>query len=731
MRHRLGALFVMVAAVLASDSLAVADVSMPHVFASHMVMQRDRPLPVWGWAAPGEKVTVKLGDRSATTQACDAGRWKVRLPAMGEGEGLTMTVTGKNTLTFDDVAVGEVWVCSGQSNMAWPVSRSDNAQAEIAAAKRPRIRLFKVPTVLSGFPNKDLNATWTRCAPETLPNFSAVAYFFGRKLNKELNVPVGLIDSSWGGSRIEPWTPPVGFASVPALTGVSRQINLANPATDAYKARLNQYLGDLHKWIQTARQALSSEKELAPAPAYPKELRPLAGYSSPTAMYNAMIHPLVPYAVRGGIWYQGESNRVDAMLYAKKKEALVTGWRKVWGASAEQFPFYWVQLAPFIYGSDQPDILAKMWEAQAAATSIPNTGMAVINDIGNLKDIHPTNKQDVGLRLALIALANTYGKKDLVWSGPVYKSMDIEGGKIRLHFDHVGGGLASRDGKPLNWFEIMGEQTGYLPAKAEIDGDTVVVSSPEVKRAVAVRFAWRQDAAPNLMNKEGLPVSAFRDGTFPADVNLARDIPEAKGYVPVCTLLIPHSANYATRPPEYACDKRAEIKTPFDRIAYLLQLKKKGGALEQVFVSMDAFTKDPAKIAVPCVASGAVFQQGVNNMTVVSNVKGVPTGKALEGWIEFWASNYGPQNARNVPGASSKDFDFGDSGGTAKAGYGSMQVHCPSAKTTIFAYNKWGAGGVSDLGIGNQPEKNPDWTFAGNANQYVLRRLQVLVRPAK
>ncbi|MBN1346615.1 MAG: 9-O-acetylesterase [Phycisphaerae bacterium] len=731
MRHRFGLSLIVAVVSLADASVLVADVSVPHVFAAHMVLQRDRALPVWGWAEPGEKVTVRLGEQSATAQAGNDGAWKVSLPAMGATTGLTMTVVGKNTLTFEDVAVGEVWVCSGQSNMAWGVGGSDNAKDEIAAANHPNIRLFKVPNVLAGFPQRDLNATWQRCSPETVGGFSAVGYFFGRKLNKDLDVPVGLIDSSWGGSLIEPWTPPAGFASVRELVGVSRQINMADPASEAHKARLTAYLGDLEKWIGTARQALSTEKELAPAPAYPNELNPLAGWGSPTAMYNAMIHPLVPYSIRGGIWYQGESNRLDAMLYAKKKEALVTGWRKVWGAKAEDFPFYWVQLAPFIYGGDSPDVLAKMWEAQAAATAIPNTGMAVINDIGNLKDIHPTNKQDVGLRLALIALANTYGKQGIVWSGPVYKSMEIEGDKIRLRFDHVGGGLASRDGKPLSWFEIMGEQTGYVPAKAEIDGDTVVVSSPEVKKAAAVRFAWRQDAVPNLMNKEGLPVSAFRAGTFPGDVNLARDIPQAKGYVPVYTLLIPDGANYASTPPDYVCDKHAEIKTPFDRIGYLLQLKKKDGALEQVFVSMDAFTKDASKIGVPCVATGTVFHQDVAKMTIVSNVKGVAQGEGIHGGIEFWASNYGPENKRNIPDASSKDFDFGDTGGTATAGYGSMQIHNHDAKATVFAFNRWGADGVCDLGIGNQPEKNPDWTFANNANQYVLKRLQVLVRPAK
>ncbi len=728
MRRRSGFLLAVVVSLTCPAAL-LGDVRVPHVFASHMVLQRDKALPIWGWAEPGEKVSVRLGDHSAEAQAGDDGRWRVTLPAIGKGEDLTMTVAGKNTLTFEDVAIGEVWLCSGQSNMAMGVGACLNGKAEVAAAELPAIRLFKVPRKLAGFPQPDLEATWQRCSPETVGSFSGAGYFFGRKLHRDLGVPVGLIDSSWGGSLIEPWTPPVGFASVPQLAGFSRQIELANPATDAYKQRLKTYLETLTAWMQTARSSLKAETPLEPAPGYPSELRPLDRRSAPTAMYNAMIHPLVPYALRGAIWYQGESNRHDAMLYVQKTRALVTGWRKIW--QTDDLPFYYVQLAPFIYGKESPDILAKMWEAQAAALCIPHTGMAVINDVGNLTDIHPKNKQEVGRRLALIALAKTYGKQGVVWSGPVFKSMAIEDGRIRLHFDHVGGGLASRDGKPLTCFELMGEQTSYVHARADIDGDTIVVSSPEVSRPVAVRFAWRQDAVPNLMNKEALPVSAFREGGIPAGANLARQLPEAKDYTPVYTLDIPDSANYASVQPDYMHDGHGEITAPFDRIAYYLQLRKKGGKLRYVFVSMDAFTKELAKIAVPTVASKAVFHQDVGNMTVVSNVEGLPKGPGLRGFIEFWASNYGPDNARKVPNASSEAFDFGDTGGQAKPGYGSMQVHCPAAKTTIFAYNRWGAGGVSDIGIGNQPEKSPDWTFAGNADQYVLKRLQVLVRPAK
>ncbi len=443
-------------------SAAIADVTVPHVIASHMVLQRGRPVTIWGWADAGEKVTVRLAGSKVTIRATGQGEWKVKLPKMKAGGPHKMTISGKNTLTLTDILVGEVWIGSGQSNMQWNVAGAANGGAEVAAAKYPNIRLFLVPLALSGTPNRDVNAKWTDCNPSTVKPFSAVLYYFGRELHKELDVPVGLIASSWGGSRIEPWTPPVGFAGVKELK-------------------------DLSETVRTAPKAS------------------LAGYGSPTAMYNAMIHPLVPFGVRGAIWYQGESNLFDGMLYAHKKRALVEGWRKVWGN--DKLSFYWVQLAPYTYNAP-PECLARIWEGQAAATSIPRTGMAVITDIGNTRDIHPRNKQDVGKRLALWALAKDYGK-DIIYFGPVYKSMKVDGNKIHITFDHAGEGLKSRDGKPLNWFQIS-DGTEFVDAKAVIDGKTVVVSSDAVAKPEAVRFAWHQLAEPNLQNSAGLQAGAFR-----------------------------------------------------------------------------------------------------------------------------------------------------------------------------------------------------------------------------
>ena len=562
---------------------AWAEVRVPRVFGDHMVLQRDRELPVWGWAETGEKVTVSLGGEEASAVADAKGEWRVDLKPLPAGGPHALTVSGTNTVRLEDVMVGEVWLCSGQSNMAWTVSNSNDAQAEIAAADRPGIRLFLVPRKVSGVALRDVDAAWKLCSPETIPGFSAVAYFFGRELREELGVPVGLIASAWGGTRIEPWTPPAGFARVPRLRRVKDQLDLATPSEPVYKERLQQYVAQLDEWLASARQSLADEA-LAPVhPAYPPELRPLTGTSSPSSMYRAMAHPLVPFAIRGALWYQGESNRRDGTLYYKKMRALIEGWRTVWGQG--DFPFYFVQLAPFVYKNEHPAVLAKIWEAQLqAAREIPNTGMVVTNDIGNVRDIHPRNKQDVGRRLALWALAKTYGRNETVCSGPWYREMSVEGGRARITFDHADRGLASRDGQPLTWFEVRGKDTAFVKADAAIDGSSVLVSSPEVAQPVGVRFAWHETAEPNLVNKGGLPAAAFRAGELPPPNDLASRIPEARDYTTVFVLDIPDAPNYSDNPVEYTVDRRTEVTEPFDRLAYCLELQKKDEEPQHVFV---------------------------------------------------------------------------------------------------------------------------------------------------
>ena len=398
----------------------------------------------------------------------------VKLKPLSAGGPHELNVKGKNEIKLTNVLIGEVWVASGQSNMEMSVISSDNPKEEIAAAKYPNIRLFHVRKTPAATPQDEvvLDREWSECSPETIPNFSAVAYFFGRQIHQELNVPVGLINTSWGGTAIEPWTPIVGFESVESLKSIGEQAKVQQAKPEG-----------------------------------------IAGnHGAPTHLYNGMIHGIVPFGIRGALWYQGESNRGQGVAYEQRMHALINGWRSVWGQG--DFPFLYVQIAPYKYVkppmTDPENFLPKLWEAQTKTLALKNTGMAVTTDITNLDDIHPKNKQDVAKRLALWALAKTYGKEGLVYSGPLYKSMKVEGNKIRIEFDHVGGGLKSRDGKPLSWFTIAGKEGDFVDAAATIDGKSVVVSSDKIAEPSAVRFGWNELAEPNLMNAEALPAGPFR-----------------------------------------------------------------------------------------------------------------------------------------------------------------------------------------------------------------------------
>ena len=706
---------------------AKAEVRLPNVFGGHMVLQQEKPLTIWGWAQPAETVTVQFLAESKQVQANDRGEWKAVLSPVKAGGPYTLTVSGSSRVQLDDVMVGEVWLCSGQSNMEMGIGMCKDAQQEIAAANFPAIRLMKVAKNWTPEPQQNMGGAWKVCSPQTVAEggwggFSAAAYYFGRELHQQLGVAVGLIDSSWGGTVIQTWTPPEGFAAVPALKSEYERVQLGDPRSPLHQQRLEQTLKETQQWIDAARKALTDRALVPPMPAYPSELLPPRDVQHATALYNGMIHPLCPFALRGAIWYQGESNLGDGPLYTERMKALIGGWRQLWGLG--DFAFYFVQIAPYTYGGN-PETEAVLWEAQAASQAIPNTGMAVINDISNLRDIHPNNKQDVGKRLAFWALAQTYGKSNVEFSGPTFKSMSIEGDTLRLTFDHAGGGLASRDGQPLTWFEVIdAEEGGFVKASARIDGAALLVSAPEAKHPVAVRFAWHMLAEPNLMNAAGLPAGAFRAGNVPVRDPLVMNVPEARDYQLVYDLDLAKLGD----PIAYSVDNHGKIKKPFDRIAYFMELKS-GDDTKYVYVSMDAFTDDLGKIGVPTVASGGKFQQDVANLNVYSNVKGLLVGKDMKGGnIEFWPHNYGMDSSAKVPGASAQVFDFGDTPSDPVAGYGSMQVHNYKGKQTLFALNHWQAGAGADLGIGNQPANNPDWTFAQNAGSYATKRLRVLVR---
>lgn len=496
------------------SSPLLAEVELPSVLGSGMVLQQGMQVPIWGKASAGEKVTVTFSGQSHETAASEDGKWIVKLnPLKTNATGQTLAVQALNKIELTDVLVGEVWLGSGQSNMEWSLSASDGGHVDASAADFPQIRLFSPPHVSQPTPQWTCDATWKACNPENASSFSAVLFYMARELNRELSVPVGVINSSWGGSRIEPWTALEGFAMEPSQRDILRAINSGTPGTEEYKNSMLAWLGNVQQWAQHARGEVDAKKPLSPMPQQPGP--PAQGYQGVVGLYHAMIHPLVPFALRGVVWYQGESNLGEGMDYYHRKRALIGGWRKVWNQG--DFPFYTVQLAPYNYTKQSLEIdrtydgLPRIWEAQnATLTGIPNTGVVVTNDIGNFNDIHPTNKKEVGRRLALIALAKEYGKKDLVFSGPVYSTIKPEGAKIRVSFTSIGGGLISRDGKPLREFQLAGDDGKFKDAEAVIEGNEILVSAAKVPSPTQVRFAWNQIPEANLMNKEGLPASAFK-----------------------------------------------------------------------------------------------------------------------------------------------------------------------------------------------------------------------------
>ncbi|MFT3996109.1 MAG: sialate O-acetylesterase [Asticcacaulis sp.] len=461
-------------------SPAAADVRLPKIISDHMVLQAEKPVALWGWADSGEKVTVKIAGQTHRTAAGSDGRWKVQLkPLKGGSAPLSLSVAGKdNRLSVSDILVGEVWLASGQSNMEKPMRNQRgqkdvfDAEAELAKADYPQIRFFKVKRARITAPAEDVEGQWVICDPKTLDEtqFSAAAYFFGRRIHTETKAPVGLIEAAWGGTRIEPWTAPEGFAAIPSL----QRFTGLKPGAKVDGADVSY-------------------------------------------LYNGMIAPLAPYGLRGAIWYQGESNIIDVDAqpdYTDKMQALIEGWRKVFG---QTFDFYYVQVAPHLYHVVRPNTIVSaeatplLWEAQTDALRIPGTGMIVTTDLtDDLFDIHPRNKKDIGERLAGLALRQTYARQNLIVSGPRFRSLTVENGKATLSFDDIGGGLIAKDGKALNWFAISGADGQWYPAAAVIDGERIIVSSPKVPVPVAVRFAWDEAAQPNLFNKEGFPAWPFR-----------------------------------------------------------------------------------------------------------------------------------------------------------------------------------------------------------------------------
>ena len=562
--------------LLLTPSLLLAELSVPHFFSDHMVLQRERPAAIWGKATPGAEIKITFKDQSATTQTGADGKWRTQIqtgPADATGATLTIT-TGTDKIQIADVLVGEVWFASGQSNMFYTMNRSPEYANLIAESNHPGLRMFNAPLVTAAENQDDIEGTWQTTTPETTPGFSAVAFFFARKLHLELGIPVGVIKSAWGGKPVETFTSREALNTLPATKALVDATLKDAASYDQAKAD-TAYATKLEQWKTTmaAAKGKSPEerKRLPKKPDAPKP--PLLTEGKPGVLFASMIHPFTGYTMRGAIWYQGEGNaKAGAVPYDQTLPLMINDWRKRWN---DEFSFYYVQLASYHAPSTAPGT-PDSWaltqdRMRLVLNTTPKTGMAITNDVGEANDIHPKNKKDPGERLARWALAKDYGQT-LTYSGPLFKTSQTRDKAIRVTFDQCGTGLKSRDGSPLKRFEIAGSDKTWHWADAKIDGtDSVLVSSPQVPQPAAVRYAWAANPeGANLVNSEGLPTSVFRtddwdDVEIKVDTTATKAAEERRALGVEIRALAAERAKHDKKSPEYqALNKQfQELMTKF------------------------------------------------------------------------------------------------------------------------------------------------------------------------
>ncbi|HRH94772.1 MAG TPA: hypothetical protein PLB55_02500 [Prosthecobacter sp.] len=562
--------------IFLAPGLLFAELSVPHFFSDHMILQRERAAAIWGKADANAEVTLSFKGKSATTKAAADGKWRAQIETgAADAKGAVLTIrAGADKLEIKDVLVGEVWFASGQSNMFYTMNRSPEYEGLIKESNHPALRMFNAPLVTAADNQDDIEGVWQASTPETVPGFSAVAFFFARKLHLELGIPVGVIKSAWGGKPVETFTSREALNTLPGTKALVDTMLKDEASYDQAKADA-AYATKLEQWKATmaAAKGKSAEerKRLPKKPDVPK--RPLLTEGKPGVLFAAMIHPFAGYTMRGAIWYQGEGNaKAGAVPYDQSLPLMINDWRKRWN---DEFSFYYVQLAGYRAPSTEPgtpDPWALLQDRmRLVLATTPKTGMAITNDIGEANDIHPKNKKDPGERLARWALAKDYGKK-LIYSSPLFKSSEVKGDAIRVTFDQSGAGLKSRDGGPLKRFEIAGADKVWKWADAKIDGtDSVIVSSAEMKAPAAVRYAWASNPeGANLINSDGLPASVFRtddwDDVEPKVDTAAASVTNARRALAVeIKALAAERAKHDRKSPEYQTlnKKFQELMTKF------------------------------------------------------------------------------------------------------------------------------------------------------------------------
>ncbi len=707
-------------------SLAAAAKALPaDCFGDNMVLQRELPVRIWGTADPGEKVTIRFAGQEVSADADEKGAWMVTLaPLRADKKPGTLEVSGRDsTVTLKNILVGEVWLCSGQSNMAQPIwgtnprYRQKDGDKIAAGADYPLIRIASIARRAAAMPETQVELKWQEACGDVIKPFSAVGFLFGVELLKALDVPVGMIGSSWGGTRIEPWTPREGFHSVPEGSKLARFLDGRTGGTPEYRENARKLIDGQRAWLKRAEAAVQAGQVPEPPPKFP-DVFAAPERQQPGALYNGMIHPLIPMTMRGAIWYQGENNRAQWFDYSWQMHALLNGWRKVF--ENPQFQFYFVQIAPYRYALSTPRLSTGIWMAQQKFADESGCGMAVINDHGDVNDIHPADKRPVGRRLAMLALKHTYGHAGVPADPPRVDSWKTEDGKFILSFKNVGRWTVS--GTAPAGFEVAGIDGKFHAADVEISGARLAVSAPEVPDPKYVRYLWSNAAEGNLHNEHGLVMAPFRLSAVSAEEELkylaGRDglIYEYDlfgGRGGKLTVVRNNSGKFSGRELTY--------------LNYLVVATDKQGRTGYLDIGMPAFTRDLALVGVPGTGKTRKnLHQTVKWLKLRTNVPRLLDGAEIaNGRIEFFFTSYGKNNVDRVPGASNTAFDTGDQPIGAKPGYGCMQIHSLSENSPIFCFNNLKRGRTADLGFGKNPDGEPDWTFSKSARNYASARLYV------
>jgi len=735
--------FVFAVAIAAVACAQVGAAEFASYFSDNMVLQRDVPCPVWGYGDPNEKVELAISSLITTndgvsvyelppyTATADAdGRWRINLNPTAAGGPYTLTLRGdKGNSAIGNVMFGDVYLCSGQSNMEFRVAQAKGAQELIASAgDNHNLRLLQVENAWSGMPLEAINGKWAVANPTDAAGFSAIAFIAGKKLADELDIPIGLVQSDWGGTPIQSWISRDAMMAHPDLFGWENFLMTHyDKSTDAYKKALADLAATFRNYSDELAKAASDGSMPPRAPQVPEYIFRPNGMAQPAVHFNAMINPLIPAAFKGVFWYQGCANVNWPQAYGKYLDVWAEDWRTRF--NSPELPLFIVQIAPYDYErfynvNPVTEAFEKLlYDQQLFTERDPNAYIVIVNDVGDVDDIHPTEKIPVGNRIANLCLKYLYGCRDLVADSPSLGSVTPDGkGGITVRFANVGDGLVTSDGNAPDWFEVSSGNGIFFPAEAKITGaDTVYVKNPLVTNPVSVRFAWSDKAEPNLRNSAGLPAGCFKSA-LPEAGDLLEFVPEAADFQTVFRYIPTNATEYSDRFDEkYEIDNSALFKDrKIKRIGYFVEGIRPDLSREYAFVTMDPFVDDAAKIGVPF---HNIFQQKLTNIEVKSNVEGVANGKFAEGVIEFWPNNYDPARTLGIPSASDTLYDWDDRyQPEVPVGHGSMQIHNISAEVpqVVFAFNAFMRGKHCEFGIGTNKtgEGNPDYVYTRTGDKY-------------